>query len=171
MTRRVSRASGPPAPIRHRTFLLRFEIVWGALRSPLALRDPHYRRTDSQSSSFASFSSAPSSSRNVFSFSAARFVCLHRVCGCADLQAVPYVCACDDEDGPQPPREVSRRMELFGVRKRSRTCIDSFRWGGRNPFAVYYHDVALHAEQFLPCLLYTSPSPRDLSTSRMPSSA
>ena len=24
---------------------------------------------------------------------------------------------------------------------------------------------------FLPCLLYTSPSPRDLSTSRMPSSA
>ena len=25
--------------------------------------------------------------------------------------------------------------------------------------------------QFIPCLLYTSPSPRDLSTSRMPSSA
>ena len=26
-------------------------------------------------------------------------------------------------------------------------------------------------EQFIDCLLYTSPSPRDLSTSRMPSSA
>ena len=26
-------------------------------------------------------------------------------------------------------------------------------------------------DQLLPCLLYTSPSPRDLSTSRMPSSA
>ena len=34
--------------------------------------------------------------------------------------------------------------------------------------------TALHAEQFeklTGCLLYTSPSPRDLSTSRMPSSA
>ena len=30
--------------------------------------------------------------------------------------------------------------------------------------------VGLHAELFV-CLLYTSPSPRDLSTSRMPSSA
>ena len=29
----------------------------------------------------------------------------------------------------------------------------------------------LIAQEFLPCLLYTSPSPRDLSTSRMPSSA
>ena len=26
-------------------------------------------------------------------------------------------------------------------------------------------------DAFIPCLLYTSPSPRDLSTSRMPSSA
>ena len=28
-----------------------------------------------------------------------------------------------------------------------------------------------HKERMMPCLLYTSPSPRDLSTSRMPSSA
>ena len=28
-----------------------------------------------------------------------------------------------------------------------------------------------HGEHFTACLLYTSPSPRDLSTSRMPSSA
>ena len=31
-------------------------------------------------------------------------------------------------------------------------------------------DASLEAE-YRPCLLYTSPSPRDLSTSRMPSSA
>ena len=30
---------------------------------------------------------------------------------------------------------------------------------------------AIAVEIILPCLLYTSPSPRDLSTSRMPSSA
>ena len=29
----------------------------------------------------------------------------------------------------------------------------------------------VHVSDFLTCLLYTSPSPRDLSTSRMPSSA
>ena len=32
-------------------------------------------------------------------------------------------------------------------------------------------DMVFCANQSLPCLLYTSPSPRDLSTSRMPSSA
>ena len=32
-------------------------------------------------------------------------------------------------------------------------------------------DVEFSREKLLPCLLYTSPSPRDLSTSRMPSSA
>ena len=32
-----------------------------------------------------------------------------------------------------------------------------------------YHDK--YGRVFKPCLLYTSPSPRDLSTSRMPSSA
>ena len=31
--------------------------------------------------------------------------------------------------------------------------------------------VKAAADVFMPCLLYTSPSPRDLSTSRMPSSA
>ena len=33
------------------------------------------------------------------------------------------------------------------------------------------HIGKVTAEDYLPCLLYTSPSPRDLSTSRMPSSA
>ena len=40
-------------------------------------------------------------------------------------------------------------------------------------FSKWYTDVILDADlaDYGPCLLYTSPSPRDLSTSRMPSSA
>ena len=33
------------------------------------------------------------------------------------------------------------------------------------------YQVVLINDDYTPCLLYTSPSPRDLSTSRMPSSA
>ena len=35
----------------------------------------------------------------------------------------------------------------------------------------FYQKLFEDAPQLKPCLLYTSPSPRDLSTSRMPSSA
>ena len=39
-------------------------------------------------------------------------------------------------------------------------------------YSVVYTDRSLnHMSQSFHCLLYTSPSPRDLSTSRMPSSA
>ena len=34
-----------------------------------------------------------------------------------------------------------------------------------------FEETYQYAEQLIDCLLYTSPSPRDLSTSRMPSSA
>ena len=34
-----------------------------------------------------------------------------------------------------------------------------------------FQDLSRHPERVIVCLLYTSPSPRDLSTSRMPSSA
>ena len=34
-----------------------------------------------------------------------------------------------------------------------------------------YHPAGYDTRLVRPCLLYTSPSPRDLSTSRMPSSA
>ena len=40
------------------------------------------------------------------------------------------------------------------------------RHGSNKDFANWYHNYLTHS-----CLLYTSPSPRDLSTSRMPSSA
>ena len=48
---------------------------------------------------------------------------------------------------------------------------------GRKAFVAYVmagdpdFDTSLAVVKGLPCLLYTSPSPRDLSTSRMPSSA
>ena len=35
----------------------------------------------------------------------------------------------------------------------------------------YVESLSAYARQFLDCLLYTSPSPRDVSSSRMPSSA
>ena len=38
-------------------------------------------------------------------------------------------------------------------------------------YFVKKSDGSYHIRWFTPCLLYTSPSPRDLSTSRMPSSA
>ena len=46
---------------------------------------------------------------------------------------------------------------------------DSFK--APNLVSVLENDKILKIGHFLSCLLYTSPSPRDLSTSRMPSSA
>ena len=54
--------------------------------------------------------------------------------------------------------------------------------GGSTPSPIYARlaqadldwarvTATLVDERYVPCLLYTSPSPRDLSTSRMPSSA
>ena len=40
-----------------------------------------------------------------------------------------------------------------------------------NSVPVLAQDTALDINRVYSCLLYTSPSPRDLSTSRMPSSA
>ena len=42
---------------------------------------------------------------------------------------------------------------------------------GQNDFGDKGQIKFAHLIQWYPCLLYTSPSPRDLSTSRMPSSA
>ena len=47
-------------------------------------------------------------------------------------------------------------------------------WVGYNLYdkdAVLSNKNSIKVERNTPCLLYTSPSPRDLSTSRMPSSA
>ena len=64
---------------------------------------------------------------------------------------------------------VNRALEVFGgpvyVRHEvvhNRHVVDDLRTRG----AVFVDELSE-----VPCLLYTSPSPRDLSTSRMPSSA
>ena len=56
------------------------------------------------------------------------------------------------------------------VEKNVKLYIDSFVKGYKNIgyIAIYW---PLKNEVDISCLLYTSPSPRDLSTSRMPSSA
>ena len=50
--------------------------------------------------------------------------------------------------------------EILETKKQSVDCLKNFN-------ALVYDLLEEHG----PCLLYTSPSPRDLSTSRMPSSA
>ena len=44
-------------------------------------------------------------------------------------------------------------------------------WGPADKFTVVLETAGLNSTELGACLLYTSPSPRDLSTSRMPSSA
>ena len=56
----------------------------------------------------------------------------------------------------------------------SRVFFASYRDEQRVKFAIAEGVVRrqlMGDSQLIPCLLYTSPSPRDLSTSRMPSSA
>ena len=43
-------------------------------------------------------------------------------------------------------------------------------WGNKGKIEQWYEPISIW-ENYCSCLLYTSPSPRDLSTSRMPSSA
>ena len=50
--------------------------------------------------------------------------------------------------------------------------IGSLKYNDIKPFGIKWPDEPIKASGvFFTCLLYTSPSPRDLSTSRMPSSA
>ena len=69
------------------------------------------------------------------------------------------------------------RAELRGLighlRSRAFLLIAIFGVGfiGGYPLAGRAIEILLESSDYRPCLLYTSPSPRDLSTSRMPSSA
>ena len=78
----------------------------------------------------------------------------------------------------QPVFDVSEwNDELKNYYESENTDIDSF-YSITGPLSVanienHRGKLAniLARQQSIPCLLYTSPSPRDLSTSRMPSSA
>ena len=62
------------------------------------------------------------------------------------------------------------RDELHDVLERAEVCaIESIPWSSNYTFAARL--AAEGYPPFLACLLYTSPSPRDISGSRMPSSA
>jgi len=69
-------------------------------------------------------------------------------------------------------------MEFFEIaeRKRRWNLWDDIPWDRLDPSRNNEADAIrletfCGVELYVPCLLYTSPSPRDLSTSRMPSSA
>ena len=68
---------------------------------------------------------------------------------------------------PQPLTEKLEIEHYFAPSSQLGGDIFDYYWLDKNHLAVYLLDVAGHGI----CLLYTSPSPRDLSTSRMPSSA
>ena len=65
-------------------------------------------------------------------------------------------------------------MEKIHVTIRGESMWPTF-VDGQEIIATKYHSQEIKVGQIVifnhPCLLYTSPSPRDLSTSRMPSSA
>ena len=78
---------------------------------------------------------------------------------------------------------------LFSKSKKTKPIfVDNYQWLSKLKYIDFLRDIGKHftlnkmltfesvklrldREQSLSCLLYTSPSPRDLSTSRMPSSA
>ena len=68
--------------------------------------------------------------------------------------------------------KVARTLaEMENQRRRfEKEKEDAFEYGGYS-FAKEALNLIDNLDRSRPCLLYTSPSPRDLSTSRMPSSA
>ena len=88
---------------------------------------------------------------------------------------------CSDE-GVMDVRDTLREIEARAGRKRGRKTfesrildIDILLYGEQNlrpqGLNIPRDEIERYAYVLKPCLLYTSPSPRDLSTSRMPSSA
>ena len=71
---------------------------------------------------------------------------------------------------------VAHILEAISAKYQGKPCAQWMGEGGAGHFVktvhngIEYADMQLIAEAY-GCLLYTSPSPRDLSTSRMPSSA
>ena len=66
-------------------------------------------------------------------------------------------------------------IAVLGAGKIGEALLVGLLAGGRSPaelmFTERHPERATHLEQLYGCLLYTSPSPRDRTRSRMPSSA
>ena len=63
-------------------------------------------------------------------------------------------------------------MEMSEVKAQIKDYVrDHYKYYGWYPYDVEVGDVLYSYEQYMDCLLYTSPSPRDGLLSRMPSSA
>ena len=64
---------------------------------------------------------------------------------------------------------------LLDLSQKCRTWLETYPGpAGRQKIAAHLEELLTDQNainHLVPCLLYTSPSPRDLSTSRMPSSA
>ena len=82
-------------------------------------------------------------------------------CNCNDDCFIEGSCCIDKLWNSTTPLPLDKYLENFQQRfdDVSTRCLPAL------PSATQY------IQTFYPCLLYTSPSPRDLSTSRMPSSA
>ena len=85
----------------------------------------------------------------------------------------------DDVAGSTDPLIVERALAKIGIKNREisngvKTIIDQYQKElvpvYNNSDLPFVYDDCIHLLNRV-CLLYTSPSPRDLSTSRMPSSA
>ena len=75
----------------------------------------------------------------------------------------------DHEPGNQTPIFSASRGQIDGITHRTGSSVDQHCY--ISSFAVATSTSLDSFTLELSCLLYTSPSPRDLSTSRMPSSA
>ena len=76
----------------------------------------------------------------------------------------------------KPLGELLPQLAIDSIAPRAtvRSLLDEVRLGGDNSvreLTVRFDGVDVPVAAVNVCLLYTSPSPRDLSTSRMPSSA
>ena len=78
----------------------------------------------------------------------------------AEVVDTPWDRIVDDCKNKEPENKAINRqlLELFSIE-------------GKPELNVSYKPFVLLFDEYYTCLLYTSPSPRDLSTSRMPSSA
>ena len=91
----------------------------------------------------------------------------------ARLERYLQLCAHDNIQvcTPTTPAQIYHLLRLQTIRKMRRPLIViSPKSLLRNPMATSSLEELINGS-FMPCLLYTSPSPRDYAASRMPSSA